>query len=137
MAPLDCARIERQLRDFFASRDEGEAAAYLYGSVARGEAKPGSDVDVGVLFAEDPPRTLAGLHLDLEDELERLLGHPVQLAVLNRAPAFLVHRVLMDSKLLSNRNPSKRVGFEVRKRNEYFDLLPTLRRYWQLEGVKP
>jgi predicted nucleotidyltransferase len=33
---------------------------YLFGSVARGTAHAGSDVDVGVLLAEDPPRTLEG-----------------------------------------------------------------------------
>lgn len=132
---MDCEEIETTLREFFARENRGEAAAYLFGSVARREAGPDSDVDVAVLFAEDPPRTLEGLHLDLERELERLLGHPVQLVVLNRAPAFLVHRVLRESRLLSNRDPSKRVRFEVRKRNEYFDLQPILRQYWKLDGA--
>jgi predicted nucleotidyltransferase len=130
---MDCEAIETALQGFFSRENRGEAAAYLFGSVARREARPDSDVDVAVLFVEEPPRTLEGLHFDLERELETLLGRPVQLVVLNRAPAYLVHRVLRESRLLSNRDPSKRVRFEVRKRNEYFDLLPILRRYWRLE----
>ena len=103
--------------------------AYLYGSRARGTARPGSDADIAVLFAKDPPRTFEGLPLDLETELELAAGVPVQLLVLNRAPPDLVHRVLRDGKLLLDRDPSARIRFEVRLRNEYFDLLPVLREY--------
>ncbi|MCP4664691.1 MAG: nucleotidyltransferase domain-containing protein [bacterium] len=80
-------------------------AVYLFGSVARGTPHAGSDVDVGVLMAQPPPRTLEGL--ELEGELEKLLGHPVQLVVLNRAPVDLIHRVLRDGKLLLDADPGK------------------------------
>jgi predicted nucleotidyltransferase len=128
---MDPAAIERQLRDFFAARGEAEkiAAAYLFGSVARGTAGPRSDVDVGVLYEEDPPHTLAGLGLDLEGDLERLLGLPVQVVVLNRAPVDLVVRVLRDGRLLLDRDRSRRIRFEVRSRNEFWDLEPVLRLY--------
>jgi predicted nucleotidyltransferase len=126
---MDPERIAADVCRFFAD-DPGDAVAvYLFGSVARGTAHAGSDVDVGVLLAEDPPRTLEGLKLDVGSDLELRLGLPVQLVVLNRAPADLVHRVLRDGKLLLDRDPSKRIRFEVGKRNEYFDLQPILRRY--------
>ena len=48
----------------------------LFGSVARDEAQPGSDVDVLVEF--DGPATLDGF-LDLKDFLEASLGEPVDL----------------------------------------------------------
>lgn len=126
-------QIETELRDFFAREARGEAAAYLFGSVARGEATADSDVDVAILFANEPPPTLDGLGLELEAALERLLRRPVELLVLNRASAVIVHRVLRDSRLVSNRDPSARVRFEVAKRAQYFDLQPILRRYWKLE----
>jgi predicted nucleotidyltransferase len=128
---VDGTTIERRLRDFFEARAEAEgiAAAWLFGSVARGTARAGSDVDVGVLFQEDPPRTLDGYRFDLEAELETLLHLPVQLVVLNRAPVDLVQRVLRDGKLLVNQDPSRRIRFEVRTRNEYWDLEPYLRLY--------
>lgn len=128
---MDGVAIERRLREVFKARaaSEGIAAAWLFGSVARGTARPDSDVDVGVLFREDPPRNLAGYRFDLEAELESALGLPVQLVVLNRTPADLAIRVLRDGKLLVNQDPSRRIEFEVRTRNEYWDLEPYLRLY--------
>lgn len=131
---MDPAAIENLLRNFFAQTGGPEiAAAYLFGSVARGTAGPGSDVDLGLLYTDDPPRTLAGLGLDLENDLERLLELPVQVVVLNRAPVDLVVRVLRDGRLLFEGNAAKRVRFEVRSRMEFWDLEPFIRRYRGLE----
>jgi len=128
---MDPATIESQLHEFLTANAErkGIAAAYLFGSVARGTARPGSDVDVGILYSEEPPATLKGLSLDLEGDLEDLLELPVQLVVLNRAPVDLVIRVLRDGKLLVDRDHSKRVHFEVKSRFEFWDLEPYLKMY--------
>ena len=130
--------IERALRDFFAGEGApgGIAAAWLFGSQARGTAGRESDVDVGVLYEEEPPPGLAGLGLRLEGEIERRLGRPVQLVVMNRAPVDLVHRVLRNGRLLAERNRSRRIAFEVRARNEFWDLEPILRRYRRQEGFR-
>jgi predicted nucleotidyltransferase len=128
---MESQAIESKLRQFLATTAgrEGIAAAYLFGSMARGTAGPASDVDVGILYSEEPPRTLKGLGLGLEGELEKLLQRPVQVVVLNRAPVDLVIRVLRDGRLLIDRDRSKRVQFEVRSRNEFWDLEPILQRY--------
>ncbi len=126
---MDDAAIEHRLRTFFQTRAPEVAAAYLFGSVARGTSRTTSDVDVGVLLGRPPAATLADLPLDLEVDLERLLGMSTQVVVLNRAPADLVHRVLRDGKLLVDREPSARIAFEVRARNEFFDLKPVLDQY--------
>jgi uncharacterized protein len=123
--------IEPRLREFLTERaeQEGIAAAYLFGSVARGTAGPRSDVDVGVLYREDPPLTLEGLGLRLEGDLEILLGKPVQVVVLNRAPVDLAIRVLRDGKLLVDQDRTKRIDFEVKTRFELWDLEPYLKMY--------
>jgi uncharacterized protein len=128
---MDAAGIEAKLQEFLSRNAEREriAAAYLFGSVARGTAGPRSDVDVGVLYQEDPPLTLEGLGLRLEGDLESLLGKPVQVVVLNRAPVDLSIRVLRDGKLLVDRDRSKRVRFEVRTRFDFWDLEPYLKLY--------
>lgn len=126
---MDDAAVEHGLRTFFETEAPEVAAAYLFGSVARGRSRATSDVDVGVLLTRPPAATLADLPLDLETDLERRLGVPVQVVVLNRAPADLVHRVLRDGKLLVDRDPSARIAFEVRARNEFFDLKPVLDQY--------
>ncbi|HEX2164434.1 MAG TPA: nucleotidyltransferase domain-containing protein [Thermoanaerobaculia bacterium] len=127
---MNATAIEPRLRDLFAADPHGAAAVYLFGSTARGTRRLDSDVDLGVLFASEAPPPLAAL--DLEDRLERALGLPVQLVVLDRAPADLVHRVLRDGVLILDRDRSRRIRFEVRARQEYFDLLPVLRRYRRL-----
>src|SRR5947199_6399230 len=128
---MDMAAIEASLRDFLSrsAEREGIAAAYLFGSVARGTAGPRSDVDVGILYSEDPPLTLKGMGLGLEGDLESLLRVPVQVVVLNHAPVDLVVRVLRDGKLLVDRDRSKRIRFEVKTRFEFWDLEPYLKLY--------
>jgi predicted nucleotidyltransferase len=132
---MDPEAIEARLREFFAANAEREgiAAAYLFGSVARGTAGPKSDVDVGILYSEDPPHTLEGLGLELEGELEKLFRVPVQVVVLNHASVDLLIRVLRDGKLLVDRDRSTRIRFEVKTRFEFWDLEPYLRMYRRVE----
>ncbi len=136
---LDTTAIEARLTEHFraVAERQGVAAAYLFGSVARGTAKPRSDVDVAVLYEGDPPADLAGSGVELAGDLERLLKRTVDVIVLNRAPADLVHRVLRDGHILLDRDRSRRIAFEVQSRNEYFDLLPHLLRYRKMEREKP
>jgi predicted nucleotidyltransferase len=122
-------KIEMLLRDSFEDDPRGAIAVYLFGSVARDEARADSDVDVGLLLAEDPPATLLAPQFGIEAELERLLGRPVQVIALNRAAPDLVHRVLKDGRLVLDRDPGRRIRFEVKRRNEYFDMAPIRARY--------
>jgi uncharacterized protein len=130
---VDGAPVESRLRDHFAKRPDNVVVAYLFGSFGRGTAGPGSDVDVAVLYSESPPSTLDSPAFALEGDLERLLGRRSQVIVLNTAPIDLVHRVLRDGRLVFEGNRSARIAFEVKSRNQYFDLLPFLRRYRKLE----
>ena len=125
--------IGARLRAFFAADAHGAVAVYLFGSVSRGDAGPDSDVDVAVLSRTTPPARFEALPLRLEEDLERLLGRCVEVVVLNRAAPDLIHRVFRDGKLVLDLDPSFRIGFEVRARNEYFDLQPVLRRYRKLD----
>jgi predicted nucleotidyltransferase len=109
-------------------------AVYLYGSRARGTASPESDVDLGVLLRSAPPPSLHGVARDLEAAVERAVKVPVEVVVLNSAPADLVHRVLRDGVLLLERDRAARIRFEVQSRNEYFDLAP-LRRLYRRQPV--
>ncbi len=122
------SQAEATLRDFFDRDAHGASAVYLFGSVARGTSGPQSDVDVGVLLAR-PPSGFDGLMLELEGQLEAALGQHTQLVVMNKAPVDLVHRILRDGVVVFEGDRRARVAFEVKARNEYFDLLPHLERY--------
>jgi predicted nucleotidyltransferase len=126
---VDAADVEARLKPFFEEDPRGAVAVYLFGSVARGDAGPASDVDVGILFAAEPPATLGAPQFALEAALERVLGRRVQVVALNRASADLVHRVLRDGRLVLDHDRAARIRFEVRSRNEYFDMAPIRRLY--------
>lgn len=121
--------VEERLADELRQAPAEVTAVYLFGSRVRGDARSDSDIDVAVLLSGSGYGRLVGPLSDLSGRLERLLGRPVDLVDLRISPPDLVHRVLRDGELLLDRNPDERVAFEVRSRNEYFDLLPHLERY--------
>lgn len=128
--------LQQRIVDVLGDRTD-VTAVYLFGSTARGTAADRSDVDVAVLFDAAPPSTLDAAPLVLEGELERALGRPVDLVVLNVAPVDLRIRALRDGQLLVDRNPAVRIAFEVRTRNEAFDLEPVLARYRSARTGQP
>jgi len=69
------------------AEEKGIAAAWLFGSVARGTARP--DSDIGILYREDPPRTLAGIGqvFKLEEELTEITDLPIQIVKITFGPA--------------------------------------------------
>jgi len=96
------------------------AAAWLYGSLARGDARHDSDVDLAVLFAAhlktDRRRVL--------HEIERaaamaLAARDVSLVDLENAPLLLRHRVLRDGVLLAEADPAARSRFAARALEAY------------------
>ena len=105
----------------------GLVAAYLFGSEARGTARSTSDLDVAVLYGMPPPAKLGSPPMRLEAALERALGRRVQVVCLNSAPPDLGIRVLREGVLLVDRDRGTRIRFEVKLRNEYWDLEPILR----------
>ena len=96
------------------------AAAWLYGSLARGDARQDSDVDLAVLFAAhlqaDRRRVLR--------EIERaaataLAARDVSVVDLENAPLLLRHRVLRDGVLLAEVDPGARSRFAARVLEAY------------------
>jgi predicted nucleotidyltransferase len=121
------AALADSLRGALAGEDC--VAAWLFGSRARGDASPLSDVDVAVLFGRPRPTTLLALPTRLHGALERTSGAGVDLIILDGADPDLIHRVLRDGVLLVDNDRAARIAFEVRSRNLWFDLEPVRRRY--------
>lgn len=81
---------------------------WLFGSCARGDERPDSDVDLAALFAR---RLSAGEMADLIGDLATLLRRPVDLVDLERAPPLLAYEVLREGRLLYDERPEHRVAF--------------------------
>jgi predicted nucleotidyltransferase len=102
----------------------GVLVAYLYGSHARGQAGPLSDVDVALLLdGDDEERRL---------ELTAAIAHAVaparaDVVILNDAPSALSYRVLRDGTVLASRDERVRVQHWVRTVDRYLDMAPARR----------
>lgn len=114
--------------------------AYLFGSAAKGTARPDSDIDVAVFFGsgaepnEAPSGTGGGDRVDrarraleLESELERGLERPVQVVSLDDAPLGLAHNVLRSGKLLHCPDERAHRHFYVGHARRYYDMEPARR----------
>lgn len=128
---MDSAELERLLAGFFASSacPVPVDAVYLFGSRARGSARPDSDVDVGVLLSPGVLRGWPLPELSIQTALEELCPLPFDVVSLADAPPDLVHRVLRDGQLVHESDRRRRIDFVIRTRNEFWDVEPILERY--------
>jgi uncharacterized protein len=113
--------FERALANALESRT-GVRLAILFGSAARGEAGPGSDLDVGVLFEPG-----GGDAPGLEVALARATGRRVDVVRLETAPPLLRFEVARDGRVLLERTPHAWVDFRARAMTDWWDWAPTAR----------
>ena len=102
--------------------------AYLFGSHARGQAQPHSDIDVAVYIDEALADDGAwGYQAQLTTDLMVVLGtNHVDVVVLNRASILLYHRVLRDGVRLLSRDLQATTIRAGQALSRYFDFLPQL-----------
>lgn len=126
-------RILPTLRQALRERGDGLVAAYLFGSVARGQERADSDVDIGVVLGCRGGPTIEDLDrlADLQQHLSTLLQREVDVVPLDAASPDLRHHALQDHVLLLDGDHDARVEFEIRARNDYDDHEPFLRAYRQ------
>ena len=100
--------------------------ALLFGSHARGRARPDSDVDIGVIPV-DPELPLHD-ELHLQARLERACGRPVQLLRLDHAGTLLKWEAAKHGVPLLVRSPADRSRFVANAALEHAELAPALAR---------
>jgi hypothetical protein len=94
-------------------------AIYLFGSHARGETKPLSDVDICVITKTDTP----------EDRIEDILAHSskkIDLQLFWRLPPAIRYRVLKEGKALYVRDEHRLHEIKVKATKAYLDFKPIL-----------
>ena len=120
-------QLTRRLAELLDPREE-ILEAYLFGSHARAQAQPHSDVDVAVYIDEArADDTGYGYRANLTTDLMAGLGfNDVDVVVLNRAPPLLYHRVLRDGVRLLARDLRATTTREGRAVSRYCDFVPQL-----------
>jgi uncharacterized protein len=117
--PLDDSTVE-QLRAVL--RQHGVSVAYLFGSVACGDAGPLGDVDVAVLFGRRLSREEAwDATLRLGADVPIALRREADLVVPETAPPTLRFAAIDEGLLILNDDDDRRVEFEARTISEYLD----------------
>jgi predicted nucleotidyltransferase len=88
----NCMDLIEKLKTFL-ENDPNIIFAFIFGSGARGKQKKGSDIDIGIYFAQPPE----GLDLlGFINILSEMAGKDVDIVVLNNASAFLRHQVMKN-----------------------------------------
>lgn len=100
-----------------ALRESGAGFALVFGSRARGDQRPDSDLDVAAWWPTDVPRSW-----DVD------LGARVDLVVLNSAPLELAGRIALDGVVIFDDDPAARVRWQADTRKIWLDERPRYER---------
>lgn len=107
------------------ARHPSIAVAYVFGSVARGQAREDSDLDVGVVFERGAAHDEA-LLARLSTELAAATGvEPVDVIDLEAQGPIFAHGVLLDGFRVYVGSEARRVDFESETLARAFDFRPT------------
>lgn len=103
--------------------------AYLFGSQVTGKTNFESDIDLAIYLTEscrDPFRT----RLVLIENLQDILKRNVEIMVLNEQKSiFFKFTIIKEGKVIFERDHKKRVDFELKTMQEYYDFQPFLKEY--------
>ena len=97
--------------------------AVLFGSTARGQDRPKSDVDLGILLAPYSPE----LRFRVEADLGRAAGRSVDVILLDDAPPLLRFEIAKEGVLLFQREDHLWTGFKAKAMVDWWDWAPTHR----------
>jgi hypothetical protein len=89
--------------------------AYLFGSMAKGDISPISDVDLAV-YIQSPDKNLLDLKLQIHADICRVLkSKDVDLVILNHTKnLILIENIIKDSIILYDSTPTVREEFELK-----------------------
>ena len=102
----------------------GVRLAVLFGSTARGQARKGSDVDLGILLDPDTSEARSRALLDFD----RAAGREVDVVFLNEAPPLLRFEISRDGVLLHEQEKGLWTAFKVRAMVDWWDWSPYAKR---------
>ncbi len=120
------ASLEARLHDYFAGRRD-VTLALVFGSVARGDARADSDLDVGIVPAPDAVSGLNSPVLTAMVDLPPLVGRKVDVADLRRVSPVFGFAVAQDAVLVYEAEPGAWASWFARIIAQYYDTAPLRR----------
>lgn len=120
----------KPLRKFF-KKEKEVLFCYLFGSLVYGDFISKSDIDLAVCLDERKCQDFFEKKLELISKISTLLKKEVDIIILNIAPPFFRYVVIKEGKLIFEADKERRIDFELRTFNEYFDFKPILEKYHQ------
>lgn len=113
---MDLGTDEQDLRDLL--RSHGVEFALVFGSRARGDARPDSDLDLAVMAPSGVAWTL-----------DALLGDGTDVVDLATAPESLRGRIAVEGEVLLDDDPAARVRWQAQWRKRWADEAPRRARF--------
>lgn len=115
--------VFNRLKNYFADRPD-VVAAILFGSAAREEARPDSDIDIGVLLTREATKQGIDHSRLIADIMGVLKRNDVDVVILNRASPLLLHRVVRDGHVIYASDHGALAEFTIRAIQQYEDTKP-------------
>ena len=128
MNEIEKIDIEK-LKAFFFDRTN-VAAAFIFGSAQNAEVKPGSDIDIAILFyvVLDAEHRL-DFYTDLCDAIDS--DKPIDMVILNNAEPILAFEAI-SGKRSSNNNPERTAEFSSYTSRLYEDTMANIQYQYSL-----
>lgn len=114
--PQDCPGLFERAREVVLTAIPDALAIYVFGSFAKGEAWPSSDLDLAVLL---PPGTTIPDLLGLQSDLACSVGREVDLVDLRRAGDVLRGEVLRSGLTIYEADHGAVLGWEAEAMTRY------------------
>ena len=100
----------------FLEKDDEVLLAFIFGSFASNKIKKDSDLDIAVLYRKPPQ----GFNvLNAINDLSKIAGREVHLAILNNASPLLKHQVMKNKINLAIKDRNLFVKFREKTISEY------------------
>jgi len=108
----------------------GISFAYIHGSFVTEEYF--ADIDIAIFLSNEvfvSKEHALRQEIEIEMSLQKEVGYPVDVPIINSAPLSFCYNVLKNGKMLCSRDEELRVNFVTRTIDNYIDFLPHRKRY--------